>query len=71
MTPLITDTLGRPFWLFDWHANNTCCAWFPAEGNFSMEDITLGYILGVACTPRLGPRDVDDWQIFPDGIVPV
>ncbi|XP_024027537.1 uncharacterized protein LOC21397379 isoform X2 [Morus notabilis] len=30
MTPLITDTLGRPFWLFDWHANNTCCAWFPA-----------------------------------------
>lgn len=34
------------------------------EGNFNLEDVTLAYILGVACTPNMGPRDPDDWQFF-------
>ncbi|KAM0982848.1 hypothetical protein EV1_015591 [Malus domestica] len=39
----------------------------PAWGNYTMEDVMVAYILGAACTPNLGFRDVDDWQ---NGIVP-
>ncbi|UTQ50851.1 MAG: coat protein [Plant associated deltapartitivirus 3] len=56
-------TLGRPFWLLDWHSER-CYAWFPAELNYAEEDIVLAYIIGVACTPKLGPRDHDEWQYF-------
>lgn len=67
---LVTDTIGRPCWLFDWHTDNRCCAWFPAEGNYTMDDVTLAYIVGVACTPNMAPVDVDDWQSFPNRVVP-
>lgn len=70
ISTLVTNTLGRPFWLFDWHTDNKCCSWFPTEGNYNMEDVSLAYIIGVACTPKLGIRDVDDWQPFPGGVVP-
>lgn len=64
---VVSDNLGRPFWLLDWHEDCECCAWFPRKGNYTMEDVTVAYILGAACTPNLGFRDVDDWQ---NGIVP-
>nr|QRG29194.1 putative CP [Dactylorhiza cryptic virus 3] len=67
--PLSHNVLGRPCWLFDWHQQATVCSWFPMEGHFNNEDVTLAYILGEACTPNLGPRDVDDWQFF-DGQIP-
>lgn len=70
ISPLVTDTTGRPCWLFDWHDEDVCCAWFPFEGNFSMDDVTIAYIIGVACTPNLGPRDIDDWQTFPGNTLP-
>ncbi|KAK7310663.1 hypothetical protein RJT34_08299 [Clitoria ternatea] len=63
MTPLSTDPHGRPCWLFDWHEEKKVCAWFHPEGNFDYGDVTLNYILGIPCTPNLGPRDVDDWQL--------
>lgn len=66
-SPLTTNTLGTPAWLFDWH-NESVCAWFPADSNFTMDDVTVAYILGVACTPNLGPIEYDDWQYFPGGI---
>ncbi|KAF5764356.1 hypothetical protein HanRHA438_Chr15g0703481 [Helianthus annuus] len=69
-TPLSKDAMGRPWWLFDWHFDKRAYAWFPSEGNFDLEDVALAYILGTACTPNIGPRDVDDWQYFADGIVP-
>lgn len=67
--PISHGTLGRPCWLFDWHVTNCVCSWFPMEGHFNNEDVSLAYILGEACTPNLGPRDVDDWQFF-EGQVP-
>nr|WAK97195.1 putative coat protein [Dichroa partitivirus 2] len=70
ISSLVTDTLGRPSWLFDWHSDNRCCAWFPPEGNYTMDDVSIAYIIGVACTPKLGPRDIDDWQLFENNIVP-
>lgn len=70
ISKLVTNTIGRPGWLFDWHTDNRCCAWFPMEGNYAPEDITLAYIIGAACSPKLGPRDVDDWQDWPDQIRP-
>ena len=70
LSTLVTDTLGRPSWLFDWHTDNRCCAWFPPEGNYTMDDVSIAYIIGVACTPKLGPRDVDDWQQFENNVVP-
>ncbi|QED42873.1 ORF1 [Dactylorhiza cryptic virus 1] len=68
--PLTGDTLGRPMWLFDWRLNRAY-AWFPSEGNFSREDLVAAHILGIPCTPRLGPRDVDDWQFFPGNVRPL
>jgi len=70
ITNLSSNTLGRPSWLFDWHANDIACAWFPPDGNFNYEDVTVSYIVGVACTPKLGPRDADDWTYFQHGLVP-
>nr|QXV86353.1 coat protein [Partitiviridae sp.] len=63
MAELAQNTMGRPCWLFDWHNNNTVAAWFPSEGNFNLDDVSLAYIIGVACTPKMGPRDVDDWRL--------
>jgi hypothetical protein len=68
--PVPTNSLGRPWWLFDFHSDNRICAWFPAEDNYNDEDIAIAYILGVACTQKLAPRDVDDWVFYPNGIVP-
>ncbi|UTQ50856.1 MAG: coat protein [Plant associated deltapartitivirus 6] len=71
--PLVSDTLGRPGWLFDWHQDgntNKAFAWFPAEGNYSLEDMVAPHIIGEAITPCIGPRDVDDWQYFPNLIKP-
>jgi len=67
---LFTNTLGRPSWLFDWHDAESCLAWYPLEGNYSMDDVSIAYIVGVPCTPNLGPRDFDDWQQFPNNTVP-
>ncbi|CAH1414356.1 unnamed protein product [Lactuca virosa] len=69
-TQLSGDPNGRPWWLFDWHSDNRVCSWFPPEDNYNLEDLTLAFILGTACTPNLGVRDVDDWQFFAEGIVP-
>ncbi|KAI3824851.1 hypothetical protein L1987_06322 [Smallanthus sonchifolius] len=63
------DAMGRPWWLFDWHSDEHVCSWFSQEGNYDIEDVTLAYILGTACTPNLGPRDVDEWQYFAEGVV--
>ncbi|KAK8628326.1 hypothetical protein V6N13_064035 [Hibiscus sabdariffa] len=63
------ETLGRPFWLLDWRLDQAF-AWFPQERNFAKEDLIAAQILGIPCTPRLGPRDVDDWQFFPGYFLP-
>jgi len=71
--PLVTDTLGIPGWLFDWHqvgAQQQAYAWFPSEGNYSMEDLIAPHIIGEALTPLMGPCDIDDWQYFPNFIRP-
>ena len=70
MDTLSETTLGRPSWLFDWHNDNLCYAWFPTEGNYTLEDVTLAYIIGVACTPKLAPRDYDEWQLLPGNVLP-
>ncbi|CCH50610.1 coat protein [Persimmon cryptic virus] len=67
--PLSHDTLGRPMWLLDWRQNQAY-AWFPQENHFSKEDLIAAHILGIPCSPRLGPRDVDDWQFFPGNVMP-
>ncbi|KAI4322747.1 hypothetical protein L6164_022413 [Bauhinia variegata] len=64
-----STTLGRPMWLLDWHGDRAY-AWFPTEFNCIKEDIVAAQILGVPCTPNLGPCDVDDWQYFPGGTMP-
>lgn len=56
--------------MFDWHSDKQVCSWFPPEGNYDIEDVTLAYILGTACTANLGPRDVDELQYFADALVP-
>ena len=50
--PLSENALGHPAWLFDWHNNNLCYAWFLAEANYTMDDVTYAFITGVACTPK-------------------
>lgn len=64
-----TINVGRPTWLFDWH-NNKMYAWFKRDGNYTNEDVAIAYIIGGACTPNLGPRDVDDWQTWTNNTVP-
>ena len=72
ISTILSNKLGRPSWLFDWHDEKRCCAWFPPEGNNTMDDVTIAYIVGAACTPHLGPRDVDDWQTrtLPENVHP-
>lgn len=72
ISTILSNKLGRPSWLFDWHEEKRCCAWFPPEGNYTMDDVTIAYIVGAACTPHLGPRDVDDWQTgtLPENVHP-
>ncbi|KAK1422994.1 hypothetical protein QVD17_18287 [Tagetes erecta] len=69
-TVVSDDAMGRGWWLFDWYADKRACSWFPPDGNYDLEDVTLAYILGTACTANLGPRDADEWQYFADGLVP-
>lgn len=69
LLPLSDNTMGRPMWLLDWRSNQAY-AWFPSEANYSREDLVAAQILGIPCSPRLGPRDFDDWQIFPGGTLP-
>nr|AVV48359.1 putative coat protein [Pepper cryptic virus 1]QEO60281.1 putative coat protein [Pepper cryptic virus 1]QEO60283.1 putative coat protein [Pepper cryptic virus 1]QEO60285.1 putative coat protein [Pepper cryptic virus 1]BEU86401.1 putative coat protein [Pepper cryptic virus 1] len=64
LSTLTTNTIGRPCWLFDWHDNVQVCAWFPREANFNSQDVTAAYIIGVACTPKLGPSDDDAWKYY-------
>nr|DAD54824.1 TPA_asm: coat protein [Quinoa-associated deltapartitivirus 2] len=62
LTPLSSDPTGRPSWLFDWHSKGTeVYAWFPMENNFNFVDVTIAYIIGVACSPKLGSCDRDEW----------
>ena len=61
--PLNTNILGRPGWLFDFHQNQAF-SWFPMENNFSSVDLIAPHILGLPCTPRLGPADIDHWANF-------
>nr|QRG29191.1 putative CP [Camellia cryptic virus 2] len=70
MEPLSETSTGRPGWLLDWHDDNLAYAWFPTEGNYSFEDVTLAFIIGVACTPKLAPRDYDEWQLLPGNVEP-
>lgn len=62
MTPISSDLLGRPSWLFDWSQQRTAFAWFPQEGNYNDEDIAVAYVIGDTCTPKLGHSDIDDWK---------
>lgn len=59
--PLATNVLGRASWLLDFKQGNAY-AWFPFESNFTELDLVAPYILGIPCTPRLGPRDEDHYQ---------
>lgn len=68
--PLPENVMGRPFWLFDRQADANFYAWFPPQANYDMQDVTLAYILGCACSPRLAPRDIDDWQLFEGNVIP-
>ena len=70
MEALSETSTGRPSWLFDWHDDGLAYAWFPSEANYTFDDVTIAYILGVACTPKLAPRDYDEWQIMPGNIAP-
>ncbi|QED42859.1 ORF1 [Amaranthus cryptic virus 1] len=74
MTPLSNDPTGRPFWLFDWHTGSQqtqVFSWFPMENNFNFIDITAAYIIGVACSPKLGSCDRDEWiSIDPSKVSP-
>jgi hypothetical protein len=67
---LAENKTGRPVWLFDWLDADTMCAWFPQELNYTAEDCVFAFILGVACTPKLAPRDKDDPQMYPDNLKP-
>lgn len=67
----IETGFGRPSWLFDYQTSTDhLYSWFPVENNFDMRDVALAYIVGVACTPKLGPLDRDEWQQFPNNILP-
>jgi len=67
----VTDaTTGTPAWLFDYVKNNpnedaALYAWFPSEGNYNSEDLVLAFIIGCACSPRIGPVEIGEWQWFP------
>nr|DAF42469.1 TPA_exp: coat protein [Dactylorhiza hatagirea deltapartitivirus] len=67
---ITSNSTGRASWLFDWHADDHAYSWFTPESNYSTDDITIAYILGVACTPKLGPRDYDEWQLYPGNVFP-
>ncbi|KAK9218811.1 hypothetical protein WN943_007449 [Citrus x changshan-huyou] len=71
LVPLVDSTLrGQPSLLFGWHEDNKCYASCPSEGNYTVDDVSLAYIVGAACSPNLGPCDeMDDWKPFPDGIL--
>jgi hypothetical protein len=68
--PISEHTFGRPSWLFDHHQPTAVYAWFPAEGNYTMSDVVIPYILGIVLIAPIGPRDVDDWQMFPNNTRP-
>nr|QXV86351.1 coat protein [Partitiviridae sp.] len=61
--PLSKSVLGRPGWLFDYRLGQAY-AWFSMDYNYTREDLIAPHILGIPCTPRLAPRDDDDWQPF-------
>nr|QRG29217.1 putative CP [Rhodiola cryptic virus 1] len=63
LTPLSSDLFGRPSWLFDWSQDQTAFAWFPQEANYNDDDVTIAYIIGVSCSPKLGHADFDEWKI--------
>nr|UYD21352.1 coat protein [Miscanthus cryptic virus] len=63
MSPISSDVMGRPFWLFDWPTNNEAYSWFPEEGNYNATDVTMAYIIGTSVTPKLGFAFKDEWKI--------
>jgi hypothetical protein len=67
----ITDSpTGNPSWLFDLvthDATTAYYAWFPAEGNYTSAALVLAFIIGCACSPRIGLTEVDEWRWFPKG----
>lgn len=76
MEPLKSPNVeGRPIWLLDWwnsedgtHARvNTP---FPLEGNMTLDDVTIAFIVGKAITQHIAPVDIDDWQPMMDGYNP-
>lgn len=68
MEELAETTLGRPSWLFDWQTDGLIYAWFRSEGNYTLDDVAAAYIIGTACTPKLGPRDYDEWRLLPGNV---
>ncbi|UTQ50852.1 MAG: coat protein [Plant associated deltapartitivirus 4] len=62
MTLISEDPTGRASWLFDWFDTTSAYAWFPLENNYNETDISVAYILGVACTPKVSLPDIDDWR---------
>lgn len=70
MSPISSDLLGRPSWLFDWSLDNTAYAWFPQEANYSDVDVAVAYIIGVPCTPKIGHSDLDDWKLTTERLEP-
>lgn len=67
--PLATHVYGRPGWLFDFRLGEAF-AWFPMENNYSYVDLVAPHILGIPCSPRLGPCDIDDSQLFNRTVLP-
>jgi hypothetical protein len=68
LQPLSNDPIGTPVWLFDYHQvdrKTRAYAWFPKESNYTDHDLALSFILGVSCTPHLGPVQYDEWQWYP------
>lgn len=68
--PISEHTFGRPSWLFDFQNTSAVYAWFPAEGNYTLDDVIIPYILGVKITDLMGPKDTDDWQQYANNVRP-
>nr|CAH2618943.1 putative coat protein [Ribbonwort deltapartitivirus]CAI5383984.1 putative coat protein [Ribbonwort deltapartitivirus] len=68
------STEGRPVWLLDWwsdklHRNIRAHTWFPFEGNFTLDDVSVAYIMGGPMTSVMAPCDRDLQQRAPSAYV--
>jgi len=70
-SPLVS---GRPIWLLDWWNTESpltrANTWLPLEGNFSLEDVVIAYIVGGPITPLMAPVDMDDYQVVDEAFDP-